>query len=273
MKNHYALLVAIFSFFLTHAQATITNETIANNKVKTITKKDFDNNSEEGCNTITTTYDRNGNIIIWNWERIGSFFEYEYDEKNRKIAMIRKSKYDSTDVHIMKTTYDKLDNIVSDYSNKFQNFYDEKNRLIKSVTLDKEGILSETFKIYKYDALDNLIKEVHYQDSEVENTILYEYDTFCRLIEKREYDTERIEFWNEEYAQYKKPITYFLTNISYDEKGKIKEKYDYFSDPCESMDDHFTFKYVYKPNDLLQKVDVFAKEKLVFSISFEYTFY
>ncbi|EDP97596.1 hypothetical protein U8527_04565 [Kordia algicida OT-1] len=140
MKNYYALFIAVFSFFLSNAQSSITKETITNNKVKTITEKDFDNNSNEGCNTTTTTYDRNGNTIIWNWKRIGSFFEYEYDKKDRKVAMIRKSKYDSTDVHIMKTTYDKHDNIISDYANKFQNFYDEKNRLIKSVTLDKEGI-------------------------------------------------------------------------------------------------------------------------------------
>ncbi|EDP97595.1 hypothetical protein U8527_04560 [Kordia algicida OT-1] len=102
---------------------------------------------------------------------------------------------------------------------------------------------------------------------------MYEYDTFCRLVERREFDKSRLEFWNTEYAQYKKPITYFLTNISYDEKGRINEKYDYFSDPCESMDDHYLFKNFYKSNDLLEKTEIFFRGRRVSTTRYSYTFY
>jgi len=273
MKIYYAILLAFFSFFLSHAQATITKKTIINTKVKTITKKEFDNNSNEGCNTIITTYDRRGNIIKWNWERIGSFFEYEYDEKGREIAMLRRSKSDSTDVYVMKTTYDKYGSITSDDSNKFQNFYDEKNRLIKSVTLDDKDILTDTFKTYTYDINDQVVKEVHYKKNNIENTILYEYDTSCRLVERREFNKSRLAFRNEEYAAYKKPISYFLTNIKYDEKGRIKEKYQYYSDPCESMDDHYTFKNFYKSNDLLDKTEMFFRGRRISTTEYSYTYY
>lgn len=273
MKHYLSFIFAAFCLFLSHAQATLTKETIARNKVKTITEKEFDNNSNEGCNTYFTTYDRNGNLIKWNWQRIGSFFEYEYDEKDREVAMIRKSKYDSTDVHIMRTTYDKHDNITSDYSNKFKNFYDKKNRLIKSVTLDDEDVLSNTFKTYKYNTDGNLIKEVHYENNTIENTILNTYDTSCRLVERREYNKSRIEFRNKEYAAYKKPIPYFLTNISYDEKGRIKEKYQYYSDPCESMDDHYLYKNFYTSNDLLEKTELFFRGRRVSTTRYTYTFH
>lgn len=273
MKYSILWILSIFLIQFGYSQVENNKDIIVKNKVKTITEKEFDNNSNDGCNTTITKYDRNGYTIRWSWKRIGSFFEYEYDENGREIAMIRRSKSDSTDVHIMRTTYDKHDNITSDYSNKFENFYDEENRLVKSVLLDDNNVLIDTFKTYEYDINNQIVKEVHYEKNKVENTILNAYDTSCRLVERREFNKSRIAFRNKEYAAYMNPISYFLTNIRYDEKGRIKEKYQYYSDPCESMDDHYTFKNYYKSNDLLEKTKMFFRGRRILTTEYVYTYY
>ncbi|MCH2195174.1 hypothetical protein [Kordia sp.] len=273
MKTYFLSIISVFSFFIANAQS-ITKKAIAKNKVKTITKKEYYTNSSEGCNTSTTTYDSKGNTIKWDMKRLGFFFEYKYDEQDRKIELIRKSKSDSTDVYIMKTTYDEQGNILIDNGTEYQNFYDKKNHLIKSVKLDDdENTANNLLKTYQYDSSGNLIKEVHFENTKIVNTILYEYDTFCRLVEKREYDKSSIKYRNEEYAKYKKPIAYFLSNISYDELGRIKEEYSYFSDPCISIDDHYTFKNFYKLSDLLERTEVFFRDKHVSTTNYSYTFY
>lgn len=189
-------------------------------------------------------------------------FTNYYDQKNRLTKRLSKSKNHENDsiikTHIFEwTSFDKIKS--------------EKSFIIK-IGQEKDT-LYPALTTYEYDIYENLTREIHYKDNEIVNTICYDYDTSLRLIQKKEYDEKSIEFWNNEYAEYKDRIEYYSTKITYDSKGRIKEKYTYFSDPCMSLDDHFTYKHFYKKNDLLHKVEVSRENKLRFTISYEYSFY
>lgn len=274
MKIHFLFIITMLFTCSLNAQFLEYSEVLAKNKVKSETKKMYFNNKKESCSTTHTTYDRKGNCIKWDFKRIGSYFEYEYDEKNRVIATIRKSKSDSTDVYVMKKEYDEHGNISYNHPNAFRNFYDENNRLIKSVMLEEDS-LTNFYKTFEYDVYDNLIEETHYEKGEMTNLICYEYDAQLRLVVEKEFDESRIRFFNEEYANYEnfQPIEYLSTKITYDAKGRVKEKYQYYSDPCLSLEGHYTFKKYYKSNDLLKKTEIFFKNRRIMTMHYTYTFY
>ena len=276
MNLHFLHIISLLLAYFTNAQ-TCMKEAIIKNKVKLVTETHYWDTPESSCSVFIKTYDKQGNMIGWSMQRLGFRDEYVYDQQNRKIATIRISKSaNSTRDTILRKTYDQYGNLTFDGYNVFQNIYDDKNRLIKRIPVansySKDTVYS-TFKTYKYDIHDNLIKETHYKDAKIENTIFYEYDSSCKLIEKREYNKSSIESFNKEYAEYKQPIVYFLTNIRYNQKGKIKEMYEFYSDRCMSFEDHYTFKYYYKPNGLLDKKEVFFTGRHKFSIKYEYTYY
>ncbi|PTX58708.1 hypothetical protein C8N46_11216 [Kordia periserrulae] len=271
MKIRFLLTVTILFMYSLSAQVSEYTEVLVKNKVKSVTEKMYYNNKKESCSTTHTTYDNKGNCIKWDFERIDSYFEYEYDEKNRCIATIRTSKSDSTDVYVIKKEYDEHGNVSYNHPDAFRNFYDEKNRLVKSVMLDEDS-LTNFYKTFEYDVYDNLIEETHYEKGEMANLICYEYDAQLRLVAEKEFDESRIRFFNDEYANFQ-PIEYLSTKIMYDAKGRVKEKYQYYSDPCLSLEGHYTFKKFYKSNGLAYKTDMFFKDRRILTIRYTYTFY
>lgn len=185
-----------------------------------------------------------------------------YDQKNRLIKRISKSKNHEND-SIMKThifEWTPFDKIKSEKS------------FISKLEQEKDT-LYPTLTTYEYDTYENLTKEIYYKDNKVVNTICYDYDASLRLIQKKEFDEDQIKSLNEYKYGGREDIDVLLTTFSYDSKGRIKEKYTYFSDPCMSLDDHFTYKHFYKRNGLLDRVEVFKEGKLRFTISYEYSFY
>ncbi len=311
MKFTLITILSFFSIHFTYSQVTNTKEAIVKNKVKSSTERYCFTNSSESCTTVYQAYDKRGNTVEWDMQRLGTKYEYVYDSKNRKIAKFWINKSATTKIDTTEYIYDTYNQIISkktpEYNKVYKNSYDEKNRLVKRIytftnqdkdstaeieiytwtsfnkikseyffTLKKgqeKDTLHSTFNSFEYDIYENLTRKIHYKDNKIINTICYDYDTSLRLSEQKEYDDESIEFWNSEYAEYKDRIEYYVTKITYDSKGRIEEKYTYFNDPCMSLDDHFTFKHFYKKNDLLQKIEVIAKDKIMFTISFTYTFY
>ncbi|WP_430411833.1 hypothetical protein [Kordia sp.] len=276
MRFSFLFILSFLSIHFVKGQVENNKEAIVKNKVKSSVERHCFYNSSESCTTFFKSFDKRGNVTEWNMGRLGGFSKYQYNDKNQKIASFWIHKSDTSKIDTLLFTYDSLNEIIFDGRDRFKNLYDAKDRLIKHISINsnnKSDTPYTTFKSYEHDFYNNLTNEIHYENNEVVNSICYEYDSKLRLIQKKEYDTKYIVFRNKEYAEYKKPIEYFLTKITYDAKGRIKEKYDYHSDPCMSLDDHFTFKYFYKPNGLLRKATVFKKDKLKFTITYEYTFY
>jgi len=185
-----------------------------------------------------------------------------YDQKGRLIKRISSAKKHDNDslvkAHIFEwTSFDKI---------KSEHFFTLKKG-------KEQDTLYSTLKTYEYDVYENLIQEIHYKDRDIVNTICYDYDASLRLIQKKEHDYDRIESANEYKYGGRDDIDVFLTTFTYDAKGRIKEKYTYFSDPCMSLDDHFTYKHFYKRNGLLNKVEASNTHRKIFTITYEYTFY
>ena len=185
-----------------------------------------------------------------------------YDAKNRLTKRISKSKSHDNDSIISTATF------------TWTAFDAIESKSIFSVIQGKEqDTLYSTLKIYEYDVYENLTQEIHYKDRDIINTICYDYDASLRLIQKKEHDYDRIESANKHKYGGRDDIDVFLTILTYDTKGRVKEKYTYFSDPCMSLDDHFTYKHFYKRNGLLKKVEASNKHRKMFTITYDYTFY
>ncbi|MEM6685874.1 MAG: hypothetical protein AAF617_08850, partial [Bacteroidota bacterium] len=129
--------------------------------------------------------------------------------------------------------------------------------------------------VYEYDANHNLIKDFMYVNDpkNEENITYYTYDASNRLIEKKDFNKGAIDARNEEYGEVRGHIEYFSTKIKYDKKGRIQEKYAYFEDQCNVIANHFTFKYYYNENDLIDHVDATREGKTYFTICFEYAYH
>ncbi|MEM6687770.1 MAG: hypothetical protein AAF617_18480, partial [Bacteroidota bacterium] len=89
MKNYLLSIIVILTTYQSHAQVENTKDAILKNKVKTIVEKYCFTSS---CSGVTKTYDLKGNNIEWDMYRIGSKYQYLYDQKNRKIAELRVDK-------------------------------------------------------------------------------------------------------------------------------------------------------------------------------------
>ncbi|AXG69741.1 RHS Repeat protein [Kordia sp. SMS9] len=239
-------------------------------------------------------------------------YQYDQKNRKVATIWIDKSDTTKVDTILFKyDEFDKLvsenNNPYPHNSENLKNWYDHKNRLIKQISRSKnheqDSIISTTIlewtdfdkmkseyrfshkldaendtlythkKIYEYDSYENLTREVHSKNNEVFNTICYEYDASLRLIKKSTDNSNRIKMLNEHKYGNRKDIDVLLTTFTYDSQGRIKEKYTYFSDPCMSLDNHFTYKHFYKKNGLLDYVNVFEEEMLRFTISYKYTFY
>ena len=306
----YILILLVFTQTIT-AQIGNDKTIIVKNKVKSSFEKHCFSGSNSGCTAIWEKYDEKGNSIEWNMGRLGSIYRNIYDRKNNKIFTLWVDKTDSTKIDTIAYVYDKRNKIIQEGLDTFENFYNQKQQLIKQVSESiniNENIVRKTknihwtsfdkikteittvkilevkkktdldklrvyYKKYIYDDDNNLSKETHFHNDTLTNTIFYNYDSSNRLVKKREKDISRIETINSMKFGNREDISELITKISYDDNGFIKEKYTYFSDPCMSLDNHFLYKHFYLENGLLKSVDVYEKDYLVFTISYEYEYY
>ncbi|WP_412985520.1 hypothetical protein [Pontimicrobium sp. IMCC45349] len=307
--NLKKLSVLLFVFlsvsFIGFAQEENSQKVIANNKVKEAFIKYSNNSSSSSCRSIVKKYDKKGNEIEFNMQRLGSIYKTVYNDQNDKILHLRIEKNDTTKVDSLFYAYDKFHQLILVNGEKFENTYNDNNQLIRqaNVVIGDNGFIYKktiekswtpfnqiktdletlekikevdgrtaysnlklTCKEYQYDSEENLISEVHYVDDIAMKSILFEYDSLNRLVEKKVKETVRT-FDNTEY------IEEFTTKLSYNRNGKISKKYNYFSDPCMSVEGHFLFKHQYHSNGLLRKVQAFEGNNLVFVITYKYEYY
>lgn len=311
MRVQITLLALITIVQSISAQIGNNKDVIVKNKVKASFEKHCFSGSSSSCTVIWEKYDLKGNSIEWNMGRLGSIYRYVYDKNNNKILTLWIDKIDTTKVDSISFAYDRNNQLIQDGEETFKNFYNSKKQMIKQVseslnnernivrktkTVDWTNFEKEKTEIiiieiiesvkqteykklksyckeYKYDSKNNLTKEIHYQDNDITNTIVYEYDLSNRLTEKREKNISRIESINSMKYSNRPDITELVTRIKYNQNGSIKEKYTYYSDPCMSLDNHYLYKHIYLDNGLLERANVYEKDDLVFSISYEYDYY
>ena len=308
MKIYITILMCI-TIQCVFGQVENSKAIIAKNHVKSSFEKHCFPGSNGGCTSFFRAYDQRGNIKEWNMGRLGTLYRSTYDNNDNKITLQWIDKIDTTDVTLFRYSYDRRNNLIKDESGTYKNEYDNEGRLIQitSETANEDNtierktilnvwsgfnkILTETTKIetidsdnsktlehlflktYDYDENQNLIKERHVSDYEIKNTITYNYDDLNRLIEKVEIDSLRIARLNRMVYGDRAPLEALTTRLTYNTNGSIKETYQYFSDPCMGLDNHFLYKHMYHDNGLLSQVDVYENETLRFSISYDYEYY
>lgn len=239
-------------------------------------------------------YDKNNNLILKLWvdksdtTKIDSII-YEYDRYNNLTKQ---------------TDIGPINHII-----EYENIYDKQNRLIKTFSKSKSNdgktilrtttrnwtsfdkikteqsqseILKKDWKggannnrkiVYNYDSNQNLIKKVFYQSDTINKIVKYRYDDQNRCIEKREDDPTHAKRVNDMKFSNRKDIKIFTTKTKYNKEGQIDELFTYFSDPCLSLDDHYLYKHHYLENGLIDSVNVFKGDKVMFTIQFEYEYY
>lgn len=307
------IIIVLLLAFTQTIRAQIGNKKalIFKNKVKSSFEKHCFIRSNASCTAISEKYDRKGNSIEWNMGRLGTIYKSVYDPKDNKIFTLWVDKADVSKIDTIAFVYDKQQQLIQDGTRRFKNFYNHKQQLIKQVSEEfnmYKNIVRETRNIhwtsfdkiktdvittviievnkktdidklsvaskkYIYDDNHNLSKEIHFKNEVVTNTLFYKYDSSNRLIKKREKNISKIKRINKMKFGNREDITELTTNITYHKNGSIKEKYTYFSDPCMSLDNHYLYKHFYFKNGLLKNADVYDKDHLVFTISYEYEYY
>ncbi|WP_299211550.1 hypothetical protein [uncultured Aquimarina sp.] len=240
-----------------------------NNKIFTLWVDKIDTTQ---IDSIPYVYDKNNQLIQDGENKYKNLFnhknqlvkqlsESQNNEKNvaRNTRTIDWTSFDKVKTEIIKTEIIKTDIIKTDIIETTKPTEYEKLKIYR--------------KEYEYDNNNNLSKETHYKDDVVTNTIIYNYDSLHRLIEKREKNISRIKSINFIKSSNREDISELITKIAYYKNGAIKEKYTYFMDPCMSLDNHFLYKHFYKKNGLLEKADVYEEDKLTFTISYEYEYF
>ncbi|WP_291725308.1 hypothetical protein [Bernardetia sp.] len=242
--------------------------------------------------SIGHKYDENDNLILTYWidKSDNVYYDstiYRYDQHGTLIQRneeVFKNTYDSASQLIKQTSKGKNrdgDIIKETKIMDWTSFGKIKTKTIKTEMLDTTNrldykVLDTYRKEYEYHKNINIAKEIHYKNDTIINTISYKYDVANRLIDKREKDIEEIS--NINYMTFRgknkpKNITELITKISYNKDGSIKEKYTHFFDPCMSLNNHYLFKHFYKKSGLLEKVDVYEEDNLIFTISYEYKYF
>jgi hypothetical protein len=114
---------------------------IQKNKVKSSSQTFCITFSEGSCEGYDKKYDRKGNLIFWDMQRLGSYTRFIYDEKDRKIMTIWVNKLDSTKVDTSFIEYDNNNEIKKEIFDSdttlYQNTYDNNGNLIKTISISK----------------------------------------------------------------------------------------------------------------------------------------
>jgi YD repeat-containing protein len=275
------------------------------NKVKSITERHCFPNGEAICTTISKTVDRNGNITGYHMHRLGSKYEYEYDEYNLLISEYRMS---GDEIDRLKYSYNERGDLTQISGNglnrNFKNFYDHRGRLIKQIEdyRNDSGENERTIMVKEWSSFDKVLSESTYTTREGEvngvefpiSKKKYEYNDYLQLTRELHTVGERIMkdisyyyyedggLW--EYVEFDlskanqetesgRKFESIQTRILYSEKGHVIEEYRFLSDPCMSLDNHFLFEYANHENGLPEKAQVFEDDKLAFYITYEYEFW
>jgi YD repeat-containing protein len=287
------------------SQVNAEQEVLVRNSVKSITEKHCFPNQEGYCTVISQTVDRNGNITGYHMHRMGSRYEYEYDEYNRLISEYRISGDNIERIeYVYNDRGDLIEIIGKGFHKTYRNFYDHRARLIKQIEdyVNYKGEEVRTIVVKDWSSSDELLKESSYttcdgdhvntrfpmhtkrieynkagqpiteiqmEGNRVVNDIQYNYRDNGALWASIQFDLSDSGYVTE--SGFK--MDNKQTRIEYAENGLIREEYMFVSDPCMSLENHFLFRYFYDERGLRTRADVYEEGDLSFQITYEYEFW
>lgn len=279
-------------------------DNLVRNNVKTILEKHCFPNQEGSCTVISQDVDRMGNICGYHMHRMGTRYEYKYDEQSRLQAeyAISGEEIDSTE-YVYNERGDLLEIIGKGFRKTYQNFYDYRGRLVKQIEKDVNGEGEEvmTTVVKDWSSSDELLEESSYTNCEGDHTKT-EFLIQSKKMEYNQSGQPTREIYMEDGKtvkdtrySYRENGTLFETVevdysfairvtesgqqvenepswIRYTENGLVIEEYTYVSDPCMSLENYFLFKYFYDENGLRTLADVFEDGELSFQITYQYEY-
>jgi len=233
-------------------------------------------------------FDKNGNETKYDLLRLDHYYKNIYDSLNRKVQELKVDKADETQVDSTFFDYDDFGNVVKETSvyyygeerNEFVMLYsyeyNDLGKKLKQCQLEEgedgkqqEVLLNE----YIYNETGNLEKVLQYMNDDVAITEFYQYNDNSLLLRKDVDDPTWFERINMMKIKQRPNINEQYSTYTYNGNQQLTEIYQYFSDPCLSMDDYYAYRYSYLPNGLIAGVEVWEKrQKLVSKVRFDYGF-
>ena len=166
MKFLLLTTLLICSFTL-HAQLKNEKEVLAKNRVKS----ELENTCTGSCSAKYSTFDKRGNLIEWNFFRIGFLLRKVYDKADREVMSLYIDKMDTTDID---TSFANVEPELDDYVET----YDADLRQLTKTRGEERLVIS-------YDERKNPIEETRLGKGEVVSTKVVKYDKLQRIIESK----------------------------------------------------------------------------------------
>jgi len=251
-------IVLVISFMLPcmlYGQLENKKEVLVRNAVKS----EIEQTCTGSCSAQYSEYDKRGNLIEWNFFRLGSICKYLYDDSDNELMALWINKLDTSKIDTLYRT------------EEHQNYVENYDAALRQLTKkgDNERI------IITYDKRNNPIEERKFVKGALVYTESIKYDIKGRLDEKRIVNMDALESINYNRDRIgKQPLLALVEQFKYNDDDQIIELYTYFSDPCMSLDNHFRYVYTYYENGLIKEAEVYEEGlDLAFTLEYEYEFY
>lgn len=260
MKHLIQFLIPfLFLSQTTLAQVENAKAILQQNKVKS----ELERLCNSSCSTQYSEFDQRGNMIEHNFYRVGTLYQFIYDDQDNKIMTLWIDKSDPSQID---TLYDADLKPTKDKNNYREESFNEGKLLIK---------YGEGDEVYKYIYNDDcrLILEQRFK----KDTLTYEestrFDEESRLLEKITKNKVRLARLNRHRTAEEK-VEAIIERYEYNKQGQVTKSYSYFLDPCMNLDNHFLYVYYYHENGLIESINAFEMGKdHAFSLEYEYEFY
>ncbi len=231
-------------------------------------------------------YDVHGNETKYDLLRLDHYYKSFYDDLNRKVQELKVDKNGEEPMDSTFFEYDEYGNVEKEtsvyyYGNERNEFvmtynyeYNDLGKKVKQCQMgESESEKKEEILLteYVYNKAGNLEKVLQFMDGEVAITEFYQYNEDNLLIRKDIDDPTWFERVNMMKIKQRPNISEQYSTYTYDGRQRVTEVYQYFSDPCLSMDDYYAYRYSYLPNGLIAGIEVWEKrQKLVSKVRFDY---
>ncbi len=264
----------------------LTNDStlLAKNRVQSLTIVELF--ADSTCLHQKMDYDERGNEIKYDLLRLDHYYQSVYDEQQRKVEELKVDRSDEKRVDTTHFEYDKHGSVVtetsvyyygedrSEFVMRYNYAYNDSGKVLKKCQLIEEegGELQEILlNEYVYNERGDLEKVLQYMDEEVAVTEFYQYNEDSLLVRKDVDDPSWFERVNMMKIKERPNIQDQYTSYVYNDDRQIMEVYQYFSDPCLSMDNYYAYRYTYLPNGLIAGIEVWEERKdLVSKVRFDY---
>ncbi len=259
LKSGLSTFIFILVSLTVYGQLENSKKLLAESKVKSV----IEETCSGGCSPKYTEFDRNGNVIEFDFYRIGTLYRYDYDENQKLIRELWIDKLSS--FHIDTILPEQRTKVETPDVNPFFETYQNDGRvLIKSRPGES--------KIYRYDEYCNLIQMQHAELYKIVYQEFYKYDDQQRLLESIIIDEK--DFYEVNFTYKNDSFTAKVKRYTYNSKNQVTMFYKYFADPCMGFENYFMYFLNYHENGLLAGAQAYEwGETFAFAIDYEYEFY